>query len=396
MKKIYIYYLLLFIVILMPLIVSAQNNCEDSDIGCAYCEYVYKEDTGCYTTFTVTYKNDETPLYYESKQKGSNSGYVACTFSYSGFKKNDFLDANGSIICPKVKVLSEVGAVNGRTVPKKITFSSNTNGSLSSTNLSKIYQPTSTQKPVNKPSYSCKYGDKFTASIINGSVQVTLNGYEDYTLNSQLSSETFQNNKCPDLYYYENVRSLKTFTIYDKYQASCTKIQGQLMNENTGQEVQETQVIPNAERPTYETVLNYNNLCANENIKQAMKIIGYVIQVIRWIVPLMLIVLGMIDFGKSAISSDDSALNKATTTLIRRIIAGIVVFFVPTIVMAILKAIEITNGIEYLNNSKFGTCTKCLFSPFNDCVISNTSNTGSNGGGFSGGGGDKPSQDIFD
>lgn len=109
--------------------------------------------------------------------------------------------------------------------------------------------------------------------------------------------------------------------------------------------------------------LNYNSICANEGPRQAAKIVGYVIQICKWIVPLMIIILGMMDFGKAVISSDEKAINKATSSLIKRFIAGIVVFFIPTIVMAILNLIKITNGIEDKENTNFGACTTCLFDP---------------------------------
>lgn len=126
---------------------------------------------------------------------------------------------------------------------------------------------------------------------------------------------------------------------------------------------------------TVDPNVDYESICSNNNIKSAFKTIGYVIQIVRWIVPLMLIVLGMIDFGKAAIASDDTALSKASSTLIRRFVAGLVVFFIPTIVMAILNALEITNGIEDETDTQFGACTKCLFDPFNSCNTGGSSST---------------------
>lgn len=118
--------------------------------------------------------------------------------------------------------------------------------------------------------------------------------------------------------------------------------------------------------------LIYSGLCSNNDIKSAFKIIGYVILVIKWIVPLIIIVLGMIDFGKATISNDEKALNKATGALIRRFIAGVVIFFIPTIVMTALNVVQVSKGIEKDTDTNFGTCTKCLFDPVNSCVISTT------------------------
>ncbi len=124
-----------------------------------------------------------------------------------------------------------------------------------------------------------------------------------------------------------------------------------------------TPVPPSAPAPAPN--LNYSSLCANEGIKNAAEIVGYVVLLIKWLVPIILIVFGMIDFGKAVISSDEKALSKATSSLIKRIIAGVVVFFVPTLVMAIVNFIGFTKGIE--DSSDFATCTKCVMDVLNNC-----------------------------
>lgn len=123
--------------------------------------------------------------------------------------------------------------------------------------------------------------------------------------------------------------------------------------------------------------LNYESLCSNSGIKQAVKIIGYVISVCKWVIPLIIIILGMIDFSKAVISNDEKALSVATTSLIKRFIVGVIVFLLPTIVMAILKGVKVTNGIE---SNEFGACTTCLFDPSN-CGTG----MGTGGGGTAGG-----------
>lgn len=69
-------------------------------------------------------------------------------------------------------------------------------------------------------------------------------------------------------------------------------------------------------------------------------------------------------WGKAIVASDVKAISKATASLIKRVIAGMVVYIIPIIVLGILNAIEITKGIEKENSSDFGTCTKCIFAPF--------------------------------
>lgn len=108
----------------------------------------------------------------------------------------------------------------------------------------------------------------------------------------------------------------------------------------------------------YAAEIDYGNICGNSGVGSAMVILGYIIQVAKWVAPLIIIVLGMVDFGKAALSSDEKATTKASGALVRRFIAGIVIFFVPTIISAFTKNILKTN-IE----NEFLSCTSCMFSP---------------------------------
>ena len=118
--------------------------------------------------------------------------------------------------------------------------------------------------------------------------------------------------------------------------------------------------------PESTTDIDYNNICSNVYMTNAMRIVGYVIRIVCWFVPLLIIVLGMVDFGRAALSNDEKAINKATTALIRRVIAGIVVFLLPTIIMAALN-IVFPDEVQNEKNSNFGRCTKCLFDPSKYC-----------------------------
>ena len=254
MKK-YIIYLLL--ILLVPTFVYAggssddsadtglKNKCENSSVGCAFCVYSFGEDTGCTAKFSVTYKNDSTPLQYETYSSGSTSGYVSCTFSYSNFKKNDFIDSNGNIICPNAVVDSQVTGGQGRTAYKKVTFSSGLNGTLAATSESKIVNKSNTndENPSAQESYSCQYGNVFSVSVIDGNINVTLNGYDGFQVSASVDASLFKNNNCPDLYYYPNTRGSNIFSIHDEYPMGYyTKISGKLIDENTGEEVPETPV----------------------------------------------------------------------------------------------------------------------------------------------------------
>lgn len=66
-------------------------------------------------------------------------------------------------------------------------------------------------------------------------------------------------------------------------------------------------------------------------------------KILTWIkvaVPILLIVLGSLDFGKAVLADDQKALSKATSNFVKRIIAAIAVFFVPFLIMYLLKFVD--------------------------------------------------------
>lgn len=54
------------------------------------------------------------------------------------------------------------------------------------------------------------------------------------------------------------------------------------------------------------------------------------------IVPVLVIVLGMLDLGKAVIASKEDEMRKAQATFIKRVILGVVIFFVPVIVNVLM------------------------------------------------------------
>lgn len=121
--------------------------------------------------------------------------------------------------------------------------------------------------------------------------------------------------------------------------------------------------VVNADTVTYENVCN----TFDSGIGSAIRILGHLVLVVKIIVPVVIIVLGMIDFGKAVLSSDDKAITKAVGALTRRFIAGVVIFLTPGLVSAILDVFGITGGIE--DNTRFGACTQCILNASKNCPM---------------------------
>ena len=82
------------------------------------------------------------------------------------------------------------------------------------------------------------------------------------------------------------------------------------------------------------------NLGDEETTKTVLGVLYYVklaVKILRVVVPFGLILLGTIDMAKSVIAGDEKKVKEAQKPFIKRIIAAIIVFLIPTIVNAIVE-----------------------------------------------------------
>lgn len=94
--------------------------------------------------------------------------------------------------------------------------------------------------------------------------------------------------------------------------------------------------------------------------------IGYVLFIFKIAIPLLLILFGMIDLGKAVIASDDKQIKTATSSLVKRAVAGVVIFLLPLIVSFIFS---IVNGFSAVKDT-YETCKNCVVSPLGEgCVV---------------------------
>ena len=88
---------------------------------------------------------------------------------------------------------------------------------------------------------------------------------------------------------------------------------------------------------------------------------GYILFAIKIAVPLIIIILGILDFFKAMTAAKDDAINSAAKNLIFRIVIGLVIFFIPLIVSTVFKFIKEANS--YI--AAADACQTCLLQPFN-------------------------------
>ena len=340
MKKILVT-TMLFVFLFLPNIASALE---------ATCTYQYKATivdvkyvTGNDLELKVSYTTNRN---YEIKNPNTD---IIITLA-------DVLDETGVFSCPVLsgtKTLKTTGKnqyylklnadVNG-TLMGEITKCNNRRETDNACIDSK-----STNNDIKKCVYKKGTNEEFNLYWNGKNVEIELKG-NSYTKCSQITKlvqnnyneNDFLNGNCPDVNAIFAARDCRFIIEKDVIKEEANKGE-----------------IPEKEEQQMGAI-NYGNLCKNteDGIGKVSVMVGYLIQVIKWIIPLLIIIFGMIDFGQAVISNDEKAINKAASTLLRRFIAGIAIFFMPTLILTFLNLIHITGDIE--NSDRFGACTTCI------------------------------------
>ena len=102
------------------------------------------------------------------------------------------------------------------------------------------------------------------------------------------------------------------------------------------------------------------NPCDENSIRMVMRLFGYILLVARIAVPLIIIGFGTFDLFKSVVDKDEKSLGKQIKQLGIRILAGLIVFFIPNIVSVFFSMSDKLNIIE---TDQYKTCYNCLLKP---------------------------------
>lgn len=94
---------------------------------------------------------------------------------------------------------------------------------------------------------------------------------------------------------------------------------------------------------------------------------GYAVLVLKIVIPAILIILGIVALGKAVIAADDKEIKTAVNSLIKKFIAAVIIFFVPSIVSALFSAISGFKGIK----ADYDVCVQCISNPKNSTCVSN-------------------------
>lgn len=88
--------------------------------------------------------------------------------------------------------------------------------------------------------------------------------------------------------------------------------------------------------------------CAQEGVKKTLEFIFSLVNILRWAVPIILIIMVMFDVGKTFVNPDTK---DGLKPIASRVIAAVLVFLVPTFISLVFKVIDIGLGSAHTDDS---------------------------------------------
>jgi hypothetical protein len=220
------------------------------------------------------------------------------------------------------------------------------------------------------------WSSKFSYDVTSGGETRWEDPVKNYVMN---------NNKCPDYlvltskkktfggYKYE-IHAFSTETYAEGFREEETSNDSKktgyvLDNTNTtyAETTSTTTTTTTGEETNSSTDLEITDICNQTGVKKSFRFLGYLLFVAKILVPIILIIMGSIDFGKAVVAGNSDALKKSSQKFVTRIIAGVVVFIIPTIVYFVF-------GLLPATSNNYSACYTCFFKP-RDCTVSSTSST---------------------
>ena len=98
-----------------------------------------------------------------------------------------------------------------------------------------------------------------------------------------------------------------------------------------------------------------------KNMAGILKFVGIVLWIFKIAIPVIIVIMGMLDLGKAVTASKDDEIKKAMKQLAIRLLSGVLIFFIPTIIMFVFRIISEFNTIE--NETGFSICEACILKP---------------------------------
>ena len=279
-------------------------------------------------------------LTYAFEITGQDMGFYA-SIDYAAINVNDFVSSEGKWQCPTIKYESKYDSDSygqfGFYV--KIGNSSSSYASSSTATKNNCIQPTNNQSNEIK---NCSYmvNDKKATAEINLNTQKMKLLYDGITSDEY----DYSSKNCPNAsdlkYCWTNAKGQESYITYKRdcipgySQFSFTDVQVNGDNDKDKDN--------NKDKIDWGDEVNKNceGILGDELLEFINKIFGW----IQIAAPIIVIVLGGVEFAGAILQDDKDALKKASNKFIKRLIIAVALFFIPMILELLLKVFNEVSG----------------------------------------------------
>ncbi len=161
----------------------------------------------------------------------------------------------------------------------------------------------------------------------------TFGGYELYATSSENTILNFKNrisalSSRDSIYYAANIPNMTREEYYKQYMS---------IRYYDGKELQGKEICnPQTDSNCTEEMVCGEIFGDKNDPNSVMGIINTILLYVRVIVPILIILLGSLDFAKAVVSGKEDEMKKAQITFVKRIVAGVLVFLAPVLVNIIM------------------------------------------------------------
>lgn len=110
--------------------------------------------------------------------------------------------------------------------------------------------------------------------------------------------------------------------------------------------------------------IDISQLCNETRVARTLKFLGIIVTLLKIFVPLLIIVLGSIDFAKAMMDGKADEIPKKLPILMKRFIVGVVIFLIPSLIDFLFGVIDTYSETM----DQYENCWTCILDP-DDCDI---------------------------
>lgn len=247
-------------------------------------------------------------------------------------------------------------------------------------------------------SYTCNYSSKngkltITYRYVDGLTELDVeypDGTKKTLKNDDLHTNySFPTKNCEDVYYIPETRRI-VVSVYandgilsPSLKSLCSSYQDSEIEHFCSGECKTKEISCSSFKS------KYKSCGSSEKIPAALPILVHnVISLVKILIPILLIILGMLDFGKAVVSNDEKTMNESKSKFIKRVIGAVAIFLVVAVTQFIFKAINLNSSNDIIscidcfinNNCHLIYTTETTNDNADNNVDTNASDSGSGGG----------------